>query len=96
MSRKPEIPRYFKDPNANKDYPIDWTDWLAEISDTISSVAWTVPAGITQTNQSNTTTRAVIWLSGGTLGTTYEIGCRITTAGGRIEDQTILVEIRKF
>ena len=60
-----------KDPQATLDYRFDWSAWLTP--DTISSVTWTVPAGITQTAATNTTTTATIWLSGGTVGTRYTI-----------------------
>lgn len=84
--------KYFvKDPSAVLDYKVDWATWLS--TDTIATVAWTVPTGITQTSTSNTTTTATIWLSGGTAGTTYEIVCRITTAGGRTDDRTIGIRV---
>ena len=79
-----------KDPNSTLDYRINWSDWLGV--DTIATVAWTVPSGITQTSTTNTTTSATIWLSGGTVGTRYNVVCRITTAGGRIDDRTITID----
>ncbi len=84
---------FVKDPNAVLDYKVDWATWLS--TDTIATVAWTVPTGITQTSTSNTTTTATIWLSGGTAGTTYEIVCRITTAGGRTDDRTIGIRVEE-
>jgi hypothetical protein len=89
-----DSPNYFvKDPNATLDYSVDWTDWLD--TDTISGVAWTVPAGITQTAVAATTKVATIWLSGGTAGQSYDLICRITTAGGRIDDRTISIMVRE-
>jgi hypothetical protein len=85
--------RFVKDPNAVLDFSIDWAAWLG--SDTIDTdpadCAWTVPAGITSTLQTNTTTAATIWLSGGTLGAEYDLVNRIVTAGGRTEDCTITI-----
>lgn len=95
MSRQPMMPKYYKDPSARKDYPVDFTDWLDPIPDTIASVLWTVPSGITNYSESFTTKIATIWLTGGTLGTTYAINCRITTTGGRIEEQSFVVEIKQ-
>ena len=80
---------FSKDPNAILDYQINWATWLG--SDTIASSAWTVPAGITQTSATNTTTTATIWLSGGTEGTDYDLINRITTVGGRTDDRTITI-----
>lgn len=78
------MPSFFwpdKDPSDVLDYSIDWSSALG--ADTISSVTWTVPSGLAMESQSNTTTAATIWLSGGAAGTVYEVTCRIVTAGGR-------------
>ena len=77
------------------DYTPRLTAWLADSGgDAIASVAWTVPAGITQNNATNTTTTATIWLSGGTAGQTYRILCRVTTAAGRIKEIPFDVYVR--
>ncbi|MDE1828221.1 MAG: hypothetical protein KGH65_03620 [Candidatus Micrarchaeota archaeon] len=82
---------YVKDPAAVLDYTEDWSQWLG--TDTISSVTWTVPTGITQTSTSSTTTTATIWLSGGTIGTTYNVDCKIVTAGGRTDARQLQITI---
>lgn len=82
-----------KDPQAVLDYRVDWSAWLS--TDTIASVVWTVPSGITQASATNTTTSATIWLSSGEAGTDYLVGCRITTAGGRTDERSILVSVRQ-
>ena len=82
-----------KDPQATLDYRFDWSAWLTP--DTISSVTWTVPVGITQTAATNTTTTATIWLSAGTVGTRYTIVCRITTAAGRIDERSLIVSVQQ-
>lgn len=76
--------RKTKDPNATLDFVVDWSAWLD--GDTINGATWTVPAGITKTSDSNTTTTATIWLSGGTVKSVYPITCRVSTTAGRIED----------
>lgn len=83
---------FLKDPNAVLDYVVDWTTWLG--TDTIVTSTWTVPAGITKDSDSKTNTAATIWLSGGTENTDYACVNRITTAGGRTEDQTITIKCR--
>jgi len=80
-----------KDPNANLDYEVVWSDWLT--SDTITAVAWTVETGITQTAATNTTTAATIWLSGGEAGTEYTVTCRVTTTAGRIDERSIAIRV---
>jgi hypothetical protein len=84
---------FTKDPDAILDYSVDWTSWLG--SDTISSVVWTVATGLTQVLTSNTGYVATIWLSGGTDGQSYDIICRITTAGGRTDDRTFTIVVRQ-
>lgn len=77
-----------KDPDATLDYGWDWAaeDWLG--TDTIVSSEWTVPDGITKEDESNTDTKTVVWLSGGTLTETYKVTNRITTSGGRTDDRS--------
>ena len=83
--------QFYKDPSAVLDYVVDWTTWLG--SDTISASAWTVPSGITQVTATNTTKLATIWLSGGTVGESYTLVNRITTAGGRTDDRSITITV---
>lgn len=84
---------YKKDPNATLDYLFDWEAWLTEVSDTITSVDWVLSDGLTEVSSSNTTTGATIFVSGGVLDESETITCRITTAGGRIDDRTITLKI---
>ena len=84
-----------KDPNAVEPFVWDFADVMAETTpdDTISSATFTVPAGITKDSDSNTTTTATAVLSGGTVGESYDILCRIVTAAGRTIDKTYRVPI---
>lgn len=82
---------FIKDPNATLDYVIDWTDWLG--SDTIKTVVWTVPSGLTKVSSSNTTKTATVWLSGGVLNTDYAVVATITTNANRIDDRTLRIRI---
>ena len=92
MAQRP-LKTFEKDPDANKDYSVSWEDWLEDDDDTISSVSWIVPDGLTQTAQSNTETVVTVWLTGGTLNKRYTVVCRVTTAAGRIDDRTIEFKI---
>jgi hypothetical protein len=89
------VQRFKKDPDAVLDYGIDWSDWLYS-SDVISTSTWTVPAGITQDDESKGDTSTIIWLSGGTAGECYEIANKIVTTDGRTDERTfeVLVEER--
>jgi len=84
---------WIKDPAARKDYTVDWADFLD--GDTISAVAWTVPAGLTTYSSSNSATAATVWLSGGTAGNDYLVTCQVTTAGGRIDQRSFTILCRE-
>jgi len=89
---------YTKDPDAKLDYSKDWASWLA--GDTIATSDWTITGPDNSLIKSvspapsNSTTKATVWLEGGTDGAVYTVRNRITTAAGRIEDATILIRIK--
>lgn len=87
---------YVKDPDAVLDYTFDWTAWLPD-SDTIITRTITPGSGITVNSSSIALTgKAVVaWLSGGTVGQTYPVTCRITTTEGRTDDRTLYVRIQQ-
>lgn len=81
-----------KDPNASLPWSFDWTDWL--VADTITGVpVVTVDAGLTSGGQSNTTTKVFITLSGGTVGQSYKVSCKITTTAGLIDERSFLIRV---
>lgn len=84
---------YKKDPNATLDYTFDWSLYLTPLADTISSVTWELTSGITKVSQSNSTTSATAFVSGGVSGNTETLTCRIVTAGGRTDDRSIFLKI---
>jgi len=88
------ILRYVKDPDEKLDFGFDWK--TAMDGDTIASSAWVVPGGITQDtpSPSNDAYTTTIWLSGGTNGTDYDVVNRVTTAGGRVMEASLLVQVR--
>ncbi len=91
------LPYWEKDPDAKLDYTIDWTDWLASAgNDTIAVSTWTVPAGLTHGSPADSLAgaQATVWASGGTKGTKYTLTNQITTAGGRVEQRSIVLVIK--
>lgn len=78
-----------KDPNAKLDYTVDWSDWLN--GDTLATSTFVVASGLTKESETNNTTTATVWLSGGTNGDSYIITNRITTATGRTEDRSFVI-----
>ena len=86
---------YTKDPDARLDYPFNWAQWLP-FGDVLASAEYVVDPGLTLSSfppPSLSDTVATPFLEGGTVGQTYEVVCRITTAEGRIEDSTIAIYI---
>jgi hypothetical protein len=77
-----------KDPNANLDYGVDWSDWLGE-DETIVTSTWVVPEGLTQGAAGFEGGRTVVWLTGGTDGQSYAVVNRITTSQDRTDDRSI-------
>lgn len=82
---------FTKDTNEVLDYTINWASFLD--IDIITALTWTVPAGITDSGEVNSTKTTTIWLAGGTVGTSYTITCRITTAGGRVVERSIQINV---
>lgn len=87
------FPTFTKDPQAVLDYRIDWSEWLD--GDTISTSEWVVPDALTLESESNTTTAATVWLSGGINNGSYDITNEITTVGGRTDDRTITIKVKE-
>ncbi len=81
-----------KDSDAVLDYAFDWSEWLSASEEIADSEIIASP-GITVDSDSFTTTRASVWLSGGTAGQPYTITNRITTNQGRVDDRTITIRV---
>ena len=78
------------------DYAIEWGEWLGV--DTISESTWEAGDGITIASDpapSSTGTRTTVWLSGGTVGESYDVTNHIVTAAGREDDRTIRIYVRE-
>jgi hypothetical protein len=88
-----------KDPDARKDYQLDWGTSYLQDGETIASSVWAIDAppdailtiGTGDYVPTNTTTTATVWLVGGTAGKTYLVRNRITTSLGRIDDESLRV-----
>lgn len=85
---------FTKDPAAVLPYRWDWSAWL-EDGDTITAATLSVPAGITKQAETHDTTTATVWLSGGTAGTSYVVGCLIETADGLTDERSIRISVRQ-
>ena len=92
-----------KDPDEVEDFICDWTARLAP-GDTIASSLWIVPVGITSSTEQILNNQTIgglpnrygtlIWLSGGTIGSSYIFVNRIGTTGGRSYDQSVKLRVK--
>jgi hypothetical protein len=88
---RPSIP---KDPEAVLDYTFDWTDWLAGISDTISTKT-IVGTGVTIDSSVQVGALVSVWVSGGTAGEVATVECKIVTTGGRTDERKIYLIVEE-
>ena len=97
-----------KDPGARLDYTFDWSAWLAAVSgDTIVSADCVVVSdgsqGVSDVAVAQVVlvggTAVTVWVTGGLVGETVSLRCRITTAlsspGPRIDDRTVYLKIKE-
>ena len=75
------------------DYALDWSARLSG-DDRIVTSSWIAPDGITADQSSHSDTLAIVWLSGGTIGKSYDIVNRVVTANGRHFDQSVRIRIK--
>ena len=88
------VAQYLKDPDAVLDYGFDWLDWLAN-GETISTSTWTIPTGLTEDSETETSTTTKVWLSGGTAGIDYTITNKIVTSAGRTDERSITIMVEE-
>lgn len=84
-----------KDPDARLDYGWDWTAWLVD-DDTIATaeiIGGDIEDGVTVEDTTHDDTTVTTWVSGGTVGRSYTLVCRITTTSGRTDDRTLRITI---
>ena len=85
-----------KDPDEFLDYGFDFTLWLAEVGDSIASVEWDVPSGLTEEEEIEPAAGIRgIFLSGGTIGDEHVVTCTATTDNdpARVIKRSILLRI---
>ena len=94
-----------KDPDAEKDYAIDWSERLLA-GETITDSAWAVESDtedpallVIEVDAPHDPTVVdgvcTCWLSGGTAGIKYKVTNRITTSRGLIDDQTATIKVNE-
>lgn len=95
----PAVPKPWAnfDTNATLDIPFDWATWLADKGTTYASHVILTDANLECTQSSHLAgviTARIRKATSGTLtiGSKYTVTCRITTANGQIEDQTLYLK----
>lgn len=91
----PAKPKGIKDPDAVLDYPIDFSAWLADISDTYLNHSVLVTGGLSVVSSSQALGVITPVLSGGNVGETATFTVRIVTVGGRTDDRTFYLKIQE-
>lgn len=89
------------DPNAERDIPFDWSDFLTDIASTYATHAIVAPAPLecVVSTPSGTKITARIRVAPGqtvVLGDKYTVTCRITAADGQVDDQTVYLKMTEL
>jgi len=95
------IKEFRKDPEATLDYTFDWGSpgwkekpWLAE-GETLTGAEVAVADGLGKGSVQHDATRVTVWLSGGTVGQSYQVRCKVTTNAGRTDVRSISVAVQR-
>ena len=86
-----------KSPDAVLDFGVDWTAWLKDKGDTIDTVTWTLPDGVTMESGSDATDGqvATLKLQEGTVGESYVVECQIVTSNGLTDARSFQVMVEE-
>ncbi len=90
-------PLFVQDPSAIRAYQIEWAAILIPASDLPLTRVWSATGSsgaLTVVDGGLDATRAVVTLSGGTVGVTYRVTCRLTTAFGDRDERSFYVRIQ--
>lgn len=97
------LSKFEKQPFDVKDYDIDYTEWLATSGDTLDVVTTTVACltdpsdtSLVVDSVSITTTRAVLWISGGTHKAKYKVSVDAETVGGRHDEVELIFYVKDY
>lgn len=94
-----------KQPRDEKDYDVDYSDWLLPMDDTLDAVDPTVVCLTDPTDTSLevrdipvsiTTTACKLWMKGGTAGASYKVTLLATTVGGRKDESELIFKIKDY
>lgn len=93
---------YEKQPVEAKDYDVDYSPWLTQISDSIDVATSTVVCITDATDTSllidqtlAMATSIKLWMRGGTSGNKYKVTLTVTTLGQRIDQCELVFKIKE-
>ena len=88
-----------KDPEGEYRFYFDWTDFCegegSDVASYVLAVDDAPDSSLVISDDARSGNTIELWLSGGTLGQTYYVRCRVTLADGTIEDETRSLEIEQ-
>ena len=92
-----------KQPAELKDYDVDYSTWLSQISDTIDNVEASVACLTNPLDTSlvvdrlqNTSLLVKLWMIGGLSGQKYKVTITVSTVGGRIDESELIFKVKDF
>lgn len=83
---------FTQSPNERTDYTVDWSQRL-QSGETISDYTVTVDGGITKVSDASDNSHVVVWLTGGQLGTDYQVTVQVTTSQDRVYESGLIVHV---
>lgn len=94
----PSKPWAIFDPNAVRDIPLDWSEWIADIGGTYSSHSITAISPIecvTSSHLAGVITARIKVTDGAAyvVGTKYPIKCTIVMTDGQRDDRTVWLKL---
>ncbi|MET3991669.1 hypothetical protein ABID65_003309 [Bradyrhizobium sp. S3.9.2] len=75
------------------DYGLDWSGRLAK-GDSIVDSTFELPKGLISPQASNTDKVAIVLISGGAAGESYDVRNRVKTKGGALLEQTVRLKVK--
>lgn len=89
---------FAKQPGETLDYDLECDEWLTDDDFVTSAVSTVTPNGLTVQSPLvfDSGLKVKVWISGGTVGTTYKVQTTMTTAAGRVKEAEFKIKLREI
>lgn len=87
--------KFTKQPTDVLSYDIDYTPWLEDLDDTITSYTVAIETGATIVSHARQLGVIRVFVAGGTNGQQYKVTCTATTTGGRVKQAEIVIKVKE-